>query len=210
VTLPWSIEIISQGLGQRLKVARQNAGLRQEEVADVLGVHEKTVSRWEHGVMVPSMKYLIKLAVTYRVDIRDLLWGGTPPELVPEMNRLGLLGPGHPSNQFYNKAASQSVPRPKPQPPILSELRVRIERFLIELSEEGYDGRHVEAARTLLQRPEFEAADLLSQSRASGKNLLRQLDRAMAAIRRAMPAPPEGAKDEVGPAPERKRRPKRS
>jgi hypothetical protein len=155
------------------------------------------------------------LAVTYRLDIRDLLWGGTPPELVPEMNRLGLLSPSHPSNQFYITSAANSAARPTPQPPLVKELRVRIERFLIELSEEGYDGRQVEAARTLLERPDFEVSETRSIGSAGGASLLKQLDRAIAAIRKAMPAPPEGARAEsramkAAGTPKRKGRPRKS
>lgn len=37
-------------LCERLKKARENAGLSQQEVADLLGITRQSISKWERGV----------------------------------------------------------------------------------------------------------------------------------------------------------------
>lgn len=36
-------------IGVRIKLAREAAGLTQTRLAELLGVHDSTVIRWEHG-----------------------------------------------------------------------------------------------------------------------------------------------------------------
>lgn len=42
-------EVDTTTLGGRLKRARLEAGLRQQDVADLLGVHVQCISNWENG-----------------------------------------------------------------------------------------------------------------------------------------------------------------
>ena len=47
--------------GERLRQLRQKQNLSQEELADRVGVHNNSVSKWENGV-IPNMKRIVALA----------------------------------------------------------------------------------------------------------------------------------------------------
>jgi DNA-binding XRE family transcriptional regulator len=51
----------AQNIGDRLRSARQHAGLTQEDLAKKLGVRAITISRWERGQQAPSKKTLKRL-----------------------------------------------------------------------------------------------------------------------------------------------------
>lgn len=56
-------------MGDKLKAARKNRGLRQDDTAAYLGVQRQSVSQWERGANGPSRENLEKLAKLYNVDI---------------------------------------------------------------------------------------------------------------------------------------------
>ena len=62
-------------LGERLRELRKKAGLTQEELAERVGVHFISVSRWENGVDVPKTLKLKKLASALGVSEAELLNG---------------------------------------------------------------------------------------------------------------------------------------
>lgn len=62
---------MASSIGERLRHARQCAGLGQVETARRLKVDQTTVSGWERGRSVPRADVLRKLA---RILDADLLW----------------------------------------------------------------------------------------------------------------------------------------
>jgi Zn-dependent peptidase ImmA (M78 family)/transcriptional regulator with XRE-family HTH domain len=52
---------------QLLKLAREAAGLRQQDVVEALQVTQVTVSRWENGNRTPEDDHLVRLAELYQV-----------------------------------------------------------------------------------------------------------------------------------------------
>ena len=53
----------------RLKLFRKNRGLKQTEVAQILGVRNASmISRWEKGLSIPKTVNLLKLALIYRIS----------------------------------------------------------------------------------------------------------------------------------------------
>jgi len=46
---------------ENLKALRKSIDLTQWQLADVLGVDQRTISAWEHGVCEPSFELLAKL-----------------------------------------------------------------------------------------------------------------------------------------------------
>lgn len=58
-----------------LKELREQAGLRQADVAKKLNVVQAAVSKWETGVNPPHRKYHKKLAKLYNCKVDDLLVG---------------------------------------------------------------------------------------------------------------------------------------
>lgn len=64
--------------GERLKKYRQEKRLTQQELADLLGVSNKTVSRWESDGGYPDVTMLVPLARALGVTADDLLDGERP------------------------------------------------------------------------------------------------------------------------------------
>lgn len=54
---------------ERLRIARQRAGLEQADMADLLGVHRAVVSRYENGHTEPTLSALVKWADTADVSL---------------------------------------------------------------------------------------------------------------------------------------------
>lgn len=60
-------------LVERLKEARNNKGLKQQEVADQLGIKANTISNWEKGRTEPDIDTFVKLCQIYQIDCATLL-----------------------------------------------------------------------------------------------------------------------------------------
>lgn len=58
--------------GDKLKQARENAGISQEEFAEMLDVSRQSVSKWENGYAYPEVKTLIEIAVQLEHSLDDL------------------------------------------------------------------------------------------------------------------------------------------
>lgn len=63
----------NDSLGERLKVARKNKGLTQEEAARVIGVKAQTISGYENNYRQPDAEVLKRFADTYEVTVDYLL-----------------------------------------------------------------------------------------------------------------------------------------
>ena len=61
------------GLGDSLRLARDEAGLSQEAVAEKVGVSWMTVHRWEHGQRTISAEKLNRLGEIYGKNVRWFL-----------------------------------------------------------------------------------------------------------------------------------------
>lgn len=60
-------------LGERIKVCRQNAGLSQEKVAELVGVSRQAVTKWEVNQSAPNTEHLFKLAEIFGTTVDMLL-----------------------------------------------------------------------------------------------------------------------------------------
>lgn len=69
---------MEQSFSDRLKQYRRDKNLTQQELADMLGVSNKTVSRWESGGGYPDIPLLVPLARALGVTVDDLLDGEKP------------------------------------------------------------------------------------------------------------------------------------
>lgn len=65
----------------RLKTYRQQNNLTQKDLADLVYVSDKTVSKWETGRSYPDIETLKSLALLFRVSI-DVLIGSDEKSLV--------------------------------------------------------------------------------------------------------------------------------
>ena len=59
--------------GEKLKQARNDAGLKQSELAKILGVTRSCVNAWEMGISVPSTQYVVELASLFHISTDFLL-----------------------------------------------------------------------------------------------------------------------------------------
>ncbi len=62
-------------VGNAIKTLRLQAGYTQHDLADVLGVTDQAVSKWERGLSVPDISIVTKLSVMLNVDVDNLLEG---------------------------------------------------------------------------------------------------------------------------------------
>src|SRR5699024_7823661 len=60
-------------LGLKLKEYRKQKGMTQEELAELLGVSNKSVSKWELGDGYPNKKNMIKIAKTLDLSLENLM-----------------------------------------------------------------------------------------------------------------------------------------
>lgn len=82
-------------MGEFIKVTRKAKGMTQKELADRIGVSDKTISKWETGNGVPDTQILTSLCNTLNISVNELLSGEKlPPEnysLKAEENMMDLL-----------------------------------------------------------------------------------------------------------------------
>ena len=69
-------------LSEKLYELRRNAGLSQEQLAEIIGVSRQAISKWESGQAVPDLSRLIALSEYYGVTLDEL--AKDKPENVPD------------------------------------------------------------------------------------------------------------------------------
>ena len=77
-------------IGKRISALRREKGLKQEDIAQALGVSSQAVSKWENDQACPDISLLPKLARLLSVSVDTLLSGEEEKpaaELVPEQKR---------------------------------------------------------------------------------------------------------------------------
>lgn len=60
-------------MGEKLRAARQAAGMTQTQLADAVGCYQKDISRWEAGTHEPGAQTLKKLAKALSCSMDDLV-----------------------------------------------------------------------------------------------------------------------------------------
>ena len=62
-------------IGSKIKAARIEKKLTQEQVAELLGVSRQTISNWENEKSYPDIISVIELSSLYSISLDDLLKG---------------------------------------------------------------------------------------------------------------------------------------
>ena len=69
--------------GLTLKQAHLNKGMTQEQLAEIFGVTNRTISRWEH-VNLPDYDLLLQISTYFEIPVNEILTGekntSTPPK----------------------------------------------------------------------------------------------------------------------------------
>lgn len=69
-------------IGVFLRELRKEKGLTQEQLAEILHVSGRTVSRWETGTNMPDLSILIQIAEFYEVEVKEILDGERKGEIM--------------------------------------------------------------------------------------------------------------------------------
>ena len=62
-------------IGDRIKEARLNAGLSQDQAAEKIMVSRQTVSNWENGKSLPDIASILTMSDLYQISLDELLKG---------------------------------------------------------------------------------------------------------------------------------------
>ena len=68
-------------IGKYIAYKRKQKGMTQQELADILMITNKAISKWETGVGVPDISILKDLAKALNVTVDELLEGEDNHEL---------------------------------------------------------------------------------------------------------------------------------
>lgn len=63
-------------IGQFIATMRKEQTLTQRELADILSISDKTVSKWECGKGLPEVSLMLPLCSVLHITVNDLLSGG--------------------------------------------------------------------------------------------------------------------------------------
>ena len=63
---------VNEKLGKRIRRARKDKKISQEELADRVGLHYTTISRIERGISNPPVQTISKIARALKVSLSDL------------------------------------------------------------------------------------------------------------------------------------------
>ena len=72
-------------LGQKIKSARKQKGLSQEQLADLVGYKVGTISKYEQGYRIPDIGMIRKIAAALECNLAEL--AGTTDEVIEETIR---------------------------------------------------------------------------------------------------------------------------
>lgn len=64
--------IIREGIRETLIELRKERGLRQDELAEIVGKKRTTIGAWEDGTSLPSLEMLYRLSKYYNVTIERM------------------------------------------------------------------------------------------------------------------------------------------
>lgn len=56
-----------------IRMHRERLGMTQQKLADIMGVTRTTVTMWELGLNMPTLRTLIKLAEVFGIKASDLV-----------------------------------------------------------------------------------------------------------------------------------------
>ena len=72
--------VSTENTGKRILELRQAKGWTQKQLAEMIGVTDKAVSKWERGINYPDLSLLEPLAKVFETTVADLLGLEDSPE----------------------------------------------------------------------------------------------------------------------------------
>lgn len=107
---------MSNYFSTNLKFLREQKGYSRNKLANIVGVNQTTIARWENEEMAPSIDNAEEISRVLNIDLPDLL-----------RKDLRMIDTSHNDDVYIQKADSTTT---------LFEDFSKIDKFLIELSEE--------------------------------------------------------------------------
>ena len=93
-------------MGKTISFLRKQFNMTQKQLANRLGVSDKTISKWETGHGAPDISVLTKLSISLDIDIENLLEGNLT---YPDFKWKGILVLNYPEN-IHSYMILQSLP----------------------------------------------------------------------------------------------------
>lgn len=63
----------ANSIGEFIQVLRKDKGLTQKELAEIIGMSDKTISKWENGNSLPDTSMLLPLCRAFDISVNELL-----------------------------------------------------------------------------------------------------------------------------------------
>ncbi len=98
-----------QKMGLFIKRLRKEKSITQEQLSEILGVTNRSVSRWENGVNLPDLGLLIDLAKCFDVGVEELLDGERKGVEMDRDTEKAVLKVADYSNQEKNRLAGRML-----------------------------------------------------------------------------------------------------
>ena len=75
MTAPHLLDLVIsvKGFAERLRLLRSARGLKQNRLAELLGIPPRSYNRWERGTYVPHVDMLVRLADILQVSMDELI-----------------------------------------------------------------------------------------------------------------------------------------
>ena len=99
----------SKKTGELLCRLRKEKGMTQKQVAEILQVSDRTISKWERGVGLPDISFWKGIAALYGVDIEKVLEGNLQEKGVEtgNMKRMKFYRCSHCGNIFWSAGGGE-------------------------------------------------------------------------------------------------------
>ena len=68
-------KVDKEKIGALIRSLRKEKGLTQKELAEILSVSDKTVSKWERGKGIPDISIMLSLSNIFGIEIEKMLEG---------------------------------------------------------------------------------------------------------------------------------------
>lgn len=68
-----TLQLSEDIIGKKLRYCRRYASLTQEEMSKIFKIQRASISKYECGAMIPSVKNLLQYSMYFNVDITDLI-----------------------------------------------------------------------------------------------------------------------------------------
>ncbi|MBQ4030981.1 MAG: helix-turn-helix transcriptional regulator [Bacilli bacterium] len=74
----------NETIGTIIKKIRKDNNLSQQQLSEILGLNNSTISKWEHDLIVPDISYLMIISDKFNIPLDKLISGELKPQKKPK------------------------------------------------------------------------------------------------------------------------------